>query len=492
MFGRMFRSCGIHCTFEVARTDQHPVNLRTFITAAVLSMSVCLATARGQSTPTEFTYQGQLRFNNSTVVGPVDLEFRMFDSLTGGKQIGATLSAEKVPLQGGRFAVQLDFGVPAFGSEPHWLEIAVKNAGAPGDGYTTLAPRQVLSSTPLTVVGSASPSGTSREGPVGPVGPKGERGPAGPAGPQGPRGEAGPAGPRGEKGERGEPGVSSGAAAASATKYVVGAKDSGTPYTSLTGAIKQAVADGACAAAPAVILVGPGSYRENVTLPGGVHVQGVVGGRAFAATVLGTVTAQGSSGDTSSWNSVNITAAAGNSLVVKGSGLQFSLNNAVLNAAGGAAIVVETGSIAARGVVSQVSGKGDFPAIDVRNGQFAGDDVVLAAGVAEQVAARVSGESRLSLKASDVRGTIEIVDQAWLTLRQSEVQSGQAPCVAAKQGESGLVTLIDSTLVTTVSPVVVDTGTGPLNYGHLVFSGGGAGMPETSFHLPESGASPKR
>src|SRR4051794_29389332 len=69
---------------------------------------------------TAFTYQGQLRQTGVPVNGTCDLQFSLFDALTGGSQIGVTQAASGVTLVDGRFTVQLDFGGAAFDGNGRW------------------------------------------------------------------------------------------------------------------------------------------------------------------------------------------------------------------------------------------------------------------------------------------------------------------------------------------------------------------------------------
>ena len=62
-----------------------------------------------------FTYQGQLQDGNSPANGSYDLQFMLYDAATDGVQVGATVTAEDVPVSKGLFVVKLDFGAGAFG-----------------------------------------------------------------------------------------------------------------------------------------------------------------------------------------------------------------------------------------------------------------------------------------------------------------------------------------------------------------------------------------
>lgn len=96
---------------------------------------------------TEFTYQG--RFNDSAgTAASYDFEFRLFASASGGAALG-TQTRPGVPVSDNVFTVQLDFG-GQFDGTARYLEIGVKPAGS-GGGFTILAPRQPITSTPYAV-----------------------------------------------------------------------------------------------------------------------------------------------------------------------------------------------------------------------------------------------------------------------------------------------------------------------------------------------------
>ncbi|HUI27336.1 MAG TPA: hypothetical protein VL403_14740, partial [Candidatus Kryptonia bacterium] len=102
----------------------------------------------GQQT-TVFTYQGQLTDAGQPANGNFDLQFALFDNTSAGTQIGSTLTRASVAVSGGVFTVQLDFGVNAFPGANRFLEIGVRPSG--GGSFTTLAPRQQISSTPYAI-----------------------------------------------------------------------------------------------------------------------------------------------------------------------------------------------------------------------------------------------------------------------------------------------------------------------------------------------------
>ena len=107
---------------------------------------LCLGTAFAQST--EITYQGRLLNGTSPANGSHDFEFSLFDAITGGGQIGSAVSLTAVNVNNGVFSVRIDFG-NQFPGANRYLEIRVKEAG--GSEFTTLTPRQAISSAPYAI-----------------------------------------------------------------------------------------------------------------------------------------------------------------------------------------------------------------------------------------------------------------------------------------------------------------------------------------------------
>src|SRR6185295_15905048 len=98
---------------------------------------------------TSFTYQGRLADSGTPVNGNYDLQFGLWNSSSGGGQVGSTQTINSVAVSNGVFTVNLDFGTGAFPGASRFLEIAVRPASV--GSFTTLTPRQPITSTPYAV-----------------------------------------------------------------------------------------------------------------------------------------------------------------------------------------------------------------------------------------------------------------------------------------------------------------------------------------------------
>jgi len=95
-----------------------------------------------------FTYQGKLTADNAPANGSYDFEFKLYDALTNGSQVGSTVTKNAVTVADGLFSVQLNFG-DVFDGSALFLQIDVREAGA--GSYTTLDPRQALTAAPYAL-----------------------------------------------------------------------------------------------------------------------------------------------------------------------------------------------------------------------------------------------------------------------------------------------------------------------------------------------------
>jgi hypothetical protein len=121
---------------------------------AMLLLSISVSAVGAQTT--SFTYQGRLTTGGAPASGIYDLQFVLWDSSTGGTQSGETQTVPTVAVSAGIFSVELDFGANAFSGATRFLEINAKSSGAAS--FTTLSPRQPLTSTPYAIRSLASAS----------------------------------------------------------------------------------------------------------------------------------------------------------------------------------------------------------------------------------------------------------------------------------------------------------------------------------------------
>lgn len=124
--------------------------LLVLLISSMMAVTICTPAAFAQAT--QFTYQGKLVDNGSPANGSYDFQFKLFDTATvgTGTQQGSTLNRTSA-VNSGSFTVQLDFGscLTCFNGADRFLEISVKPTI--GSTYTTLAPRQQITSTPYTL-----------------------------------------------------------------------------------------------------------------------------------------------------------------------------------------------------------------------------------------------------------------------------------------------------------------------------------------------------
>jgi len=151
-----------------------------FATAATLVASVYVS-----AQTTSFTYQGRLSEGGAPANGTYDFQFTLWDSLTNGTQQPATpitITKAGVQVTNGTFTVVLDFGgSSAFPGADRYLQTAVKKSA--DMVYTTLSPRQQITSTPYSISSTNGPAGatgaTGAQGLPGVTGATGATGPTG-------------------------------------------------------------------------------------------------------------------------------------------------------------------------------------------------------------------------------------------------------------------------------------------------------------------------
>src|SRR5438132_12044701 len=125
-------------------TSQDQNSIRSVI--IVFTLLLGATTALGQTS--SFTYQGRLTDGGTAANGNYDLQFALWDSLSGGTQVGSTQTINTVVVSNGVFTVSLDFGANAFPGASRFLEISARPTGG---SFTLLTPRQQITSTPYAV-----------------------------------------------------------------------------------------------------------------------------------------------------------------------------------------------------------------------------------------------------------------------------------------------------------------------------------------------------
>jgi hypothetical protein len=94
-----------------------------------------------------FTHQGQLKRDGGAFSGECAFRFGLWDAESDGTE-KASQELPALSVTDGLFTAQLDFG-NHFRGESRWLETQVQCEG--DDGYTTLAPRVLLTSSPYAI-----------------------------------------------------------------------------------------------------------------------------------------------------------------------------------------------------------------------------------------------------------------------------------------------------------------------------------------------------
>src|SRR5437867_9573645 len=118
------------------------------LAVAASALALLLAATSAFAQASSFNYQGRLTDGGTAANGNYDLQFALFDSLSGGAQVGSTQTLNTVAVSNGVFTVSLDFGANAFTCASRFLEISARPTGG---SFTLLTPRQQVTSTPYAV-----------------------------------------------------------------------------------------------------------------------------------------------------------------------------------------------------------------------------------------------------------------------------------------------------------------------------------------------------
>ena len=104
-------------------------------------------TLTAQAQTTAFNFQGRLNDGSSPANGRYDLQFKLYDAIAGGNQVGAVISKPNLMLMNGVFSTTLDFGAAAFNGGDRFLEISLRPNGS-ANAYVILGARQQILSVP--------------------------------------------------------------------------------------------------------------------------------------------------------------------------------------------------------------------------------------------------------------------------------------------------------------------------------------------------------
>lgn len=102
---------------------------------------------------TAFTYQGRLKNGATPANGLHDFRFTLFSAASGGVALGSAQCLDNILITEGVFTTTLDFGPQFVTTDARFIQIEVRaDTGlscANTTGFTTLAPRQVLTAAPV-------------------------------------------------------------------------------------------------------------------------------------------------------------------------------------------------------------------------------------------------------------------------------------------------------------------------------------------------------
>ena len=112
-----------------------------------LAMLLFMAAAKAQTT--SFTFPNTLPSEITPVTGTFEMEFKLFDAVTGGTQVGATITVAEVAVNNRAFTVQLDFGAAAFPGADRFVEIGVRRWS--DEPFTTIPTRAQILSEPYAM-----------------------------------------------------------------------------------------------------------------------------------------------------------------------------------------------------------------------------------------------------------------------------------------------------------------------------------------------------
>lgn len=118
-----------------------------FIAAVVCGTNAFIHSVAAQGTA--LTYQGRLVTGGAPAQGNFDFAFELYDASVNGDQQGPAVTNAGVAVNNGLFTVTNDFGQAPWTGQPLWIQLLVRTNG--NGPFTTLAPRQLVTSTPYAI-----------------------------------------------------------------------------------------------------------------------------------------------------------------------------------------------------------------------------------------------------------------------------------------------------------------------------------------------------
>ncbi len=129
--------------------------MRVFAAIFLLGVVAQASAQTPSTTPTSFTYQGELLSAGAPASGLHDIRFRLYDAAGSATQLGPTVCRDNVNITDGKFTATLDFGSQFAGSQSRLLELEVRRDTGLGcdnlAGFTVLAPQLQITSAPRAI-----------------------------------------------------------------------------------------------------------------------------------------------------------------------------------------------------------------------------------------------------------------------------------------------------------------------------------------------------
>jgi hypothetical protein len=114
-----------------------------------LALVFAVQASMAEPVGTGFTYQGRLLEDSNAPTDLYDMQFRLFNSVSDGSQIGDDVNLPDVNVIDGYFTILLDFNDFAFDGNSRWLQVSVRYGELEDPNiYTELSPRQEITAAP--------------------------------------------------------------------------------------------------------------------------------------------------------------------------------------------------------------------------------------------------------------------------------------------------------------------------------------------------------